>query len=435
MKKIFLFFCSLVFSASVLFAVTKDEPKSITLDKALSLARENNISIKREQILLSAAQRKSAHSGNNFLPSISVSANNDIELPDLNGGENNSIRNNTGLEGKVSLSIMPEYFASIKKARLDYEAAGISFDESVFEISSQVKEMYFSLIFARQNLAFLKENLETARNQFTQDEERFRRGTLSEIEYLSSKIAYEKIKPELKTQELSFKKDLKAFCNFIGIEDEEIILSGSLEDFIRQYSSLFDTSMKENVAENIRNGNVNSIKNLEKQIESAQKGVSMSRLSAYAPSVNLSYSVSPVIYGEEQGRIKQSASIGISIPIENFFSFSKGADAIKEAQDGVKDLQLQLIEKKLNVNTEFNHIIKSLAQKEETIASYKEFVALAQSNYSTAKYAYSKGMTEFLSMQNASKENLEAKLNLQSELLETLKLYILLEKLSGKSVF
>ena len=435
MKKIFLFFFCLMFSAFLTFAETKDEAKSITLDKALSLARENNISIKRERISLSAAQRKSAHSGNNFLPSISVSANNEIELPDLNGEENSSIRNNTGIEGKISLSIMPEYFAAIKKARLDYEAASISFEEAVFEISSQVKEMYFSLIFARQNLAFVKENLETARNQASQDEERFHRGTLSEIEYLSSKIAYEKIKPELKAQELSFNKDLKAFCNFIGIENDEIVLSGSLEEFINQYSVFFDTTMKQNIAEDIRNGNVNSIKNLEKQIESAQKGVTMSRLSAYAPSANLSYSVSPIIYGDEQGRIKQSASIGISIPLENLFSFSKGADSIKEAQDGVKDLQFQLIEKKLNVNTEFNHIIKSLAQKEETITSYKEFVALAQSNYSTAKYAYSKGMTEFLSMQNASKENLEAKLNLQSELLETLKLYILLEKLSGKSVF
>ena len=63
----------------------------------------------------------------------------------------------------------------------------------------------------------------------------------------------------------------------------------------------------------------------------------------------------------------------------------------------------------------------------------KDFVQLARKNYETAKYSYSKGMTEFLSMQNASKENLEAKLSLQNELLERLKLYISLEKLCGKS--
>ena len=37
-------------------------------------------------------------------------------------------------------------------------------------------------------------------------------------------------------------------------------------------------------------------------------------------------------------------------------------------------------------------------------------------------------------MQNAAKENLEAKLSLQNELLEKLKLYISLEKLCGKSL-
>ena len=40
---------------------------------------------------------------------------------------------------------------------------------------------------------------------------------------------------------------------------------------------------------------------------------------------------------------------------------------------------------------------------------------------------------ELLSLQNAAKENLEAKLNLQNEFLENLKLYISLEKLCGKN--
>ena len=68
------------------------------------------------------------------------------------------------------------------------------------------------------------------------------------------------------------------------------------------------------------------------------------------------------------------------------------------------------------------------------IVSLRDYIQLAQKTYDAAQFSYSKGTMEFLSMQNAAKENLEAKLSLQNELLEKLKLYISLEKLCGKSL-
>ena len=90
-------------------------------------------------------------------------------------------------------------------------------------------------------------------------------------------------------------------------------------------------------------------------------------------------------------------------------------------------------EKLKSVSTEFSSILISLEQKKESISTLKDFILLAQKNYSAAQYSYSKGTMELLSLQNAAKENLEAKLNLQNEFLENLKLYISLEKLCGKN--
>ncbi len=419
MKKLF-FITFLSLLAATLFAQT--ETKSLSLDEALNLALKNNISIQREKISLETAQRASVHSWNSLLPSISVSANDEIELPQ---GENTF-----GVEGKISLSISSDLFASMKKAKLDYEAKQISFDEAVSEITATVKESYFSLLLAKQNLDFLKENLENAKIQAEQNEERYRRGTLSEMEYLSSKVSYEKLKPDFKSQELAYQKDFKTFCLFLGL-DEGVFLSGNLEDFIRQYESSFDENKKIEIADAVSSGNIPSVLNLKKQIEAALKEVSAARLTAYGPNAVVSYSASPALSGINQGQLKQSASIGISIPLENLLPFSKGADSIQSTKDSVNDLQLQLKEKSKTVSADYSHIIQSLSQKEESLASLKNFVNLAQKNYEATKFAYSKGMTEFLSMQNASKENLEAKMNLQNELLETLKLYISLEKLYG----
>ena len=443
MLKRFAFLAAFILFTVNIFAQTnakQNNPniKSITLNEAVVLALKNNVSIKREEISLGAAKRASAHSWNSILPSISVSANDEIELPDLNKRANNAvtgIQNNVGVEGRVALSMSSDFFASIKKAKLDYESACISFEQAVSEITSQIKETYFSLIFAKQNLDFLKENLGNAKKQFQQNEERYRHGTLSELEYLSSKVSYEKLKPELKSHELAFKNDLKSFCLFLGLEDEQIILSGSLEDFILQYKTAFNNALKNELSQKVQNGDIPSIIYLEKQLEAAKKGVSVSRLSAYGPNANLSYSVNPVITGSDKGRIKQSASVSISIPLDNLLPFSKGADSIKAAKDSVKDLELQLVEKNRTVKADFSYIIQSLNQKEESIVSLKDLVKLAQKNYETVKYSYSKGMTEFLSVQNASKDNLEAKLNLQNEYLENLKLYVALEKLCGKSAF
>ena len=435
MQKRLLFFLLLTFFASLSFAQNKAETnavKSITLEEALKLAIENNVSIKREQLLLDSAKRASEHSWNSLLPSLSLSANDEVEFPDLVGGNaGEGFQNNLGIEGKVSFSISSDFFASMEKTKLDYEAANISFEQAVSEILLQVKETYFSLLLAKQNLDFIKENLEGAKNQAQQNEERYNRGTLSELENLSSKVSYEKLKPEVKAQELQFKNELKAFCLFLGLNDNEIILSGSLEDFITQYESFFDNAKIIALEEAVRSGNIPSVKYLNKQIEAAQKEVKVSKLSAYGPNANLSYSLNPMLTTNDNGRIKHSASVGISVPLENLLPFSKGADSIKAAEDTVKDLQLQLSDKSKSADVEFTHIIQSLNQKEENIDSLKTFISLAQTSYDTTKFAYSKGMTEFLSLQNASKENLEAKLNLQNEYLENLKLYLSLEKLCG----
>ncbi len=438
-----LFFVMAVFLCHALFAQNAENPDAstiITLDDALSLALKNNVSIKREEITLAASKRAASHSWNALLPSVSVSANDEMELPDLakgkSAGGNTDFQNTFGFEGKISVSISSDLFASIKKTKLDYESARISFEQAVMEIQSQVKETYFSLLLAEQNLNLLRENLENAKNQAEQNAERYRRGTLSELEYLSSKVSYEKLKPELKAQELSFRNEKKSFFLFLGLDEEQIKkdqmqYTGSLEDFLTGYKTSFSEAKKNLVAEAVKNGEIPSILNLQKQIEAAQKSVDAARLSAYGPSANISYAVTPVITGSDKGRIKQSASIGVSIPVENLLPFSKGADSIREAQDSVKDLKLQLAEKRRTVSTDFSYLLESIEQKKESVQALKDFVGLAQANYESARYAYSKGMIEFLSMQNASKEILEAKQNLQNEFLENLKLYIALEKLCG----
>ena len=109
-----------------------------------------------------------------------------------------------------------------------------------------------------------------------------------------------------------------------------------------------------NISEDLSDEKLPSVLLLKKQLEASQKEVSKTQLSAWGPSLNLSYSMNPVISGADKGSIKQSAAIGLTLPLENFLPFSQGADSIKAAQDSVKDLQLQLEEKSKNSRMEFS---------------------------------------------------------------------------------
>lgn len=440
-KRLFILLLMAFIPASV-FA----EESIITLEKALTLATKNNISLKREAIALNTSKRISEHSWNPLLPSVTISANDEIELPDLKRGNvddsvYNGFRNNIGIEGKIAVSLSSGYFASREKAKLDYQASRLAYEDAVSEIHSQVKEKYFSLLLEKQNLDFLKENLETAGSQAKQNEVRYKKGTLSEMECLSSKATYEKLKSEFKTQELSYKNNRLLFLRFLGVktssesnDEDAFSLSGTLEEYVGKYASFFDEEKKVSLAQDINAGDAPSVISLKKQLEAALKQVSVEEHNAFGPSLNLAYTINPIITGTERGRIKQSASIGISLPLENLLSFSKGADEIANAQDKVNEIELSIKEKTQDANDDFLNITEILAEKEKSVITFKSLVDLSQKNYDAVHYAYSKGMTEHLSLKTAAKEKLEAKLNLQNEFLEMLKLYITLEKLSGKSL-
>lgn len=418
------------------------EENVITLGKALNLASKNNIALKREALAIGSSERASKHSWNSLLPSITVSAIDDIALPDIKGDSTGTgVHHNVGLEGKVELTISSGFLASIDKAKLDYEASRITYEEALSEILSQVKEQYFSLLLEKENLEFLKENLENARSQAEQNEIRFKKGTLSEMEYLSSKAAYGKLKPEYTAQLHQFKNNHLVFLRFLGLENvssgkdaERFSLNGTLEEYVEKYAAFFDNNRKADLTRNMDAGNVPSIISLKKQLIAAQKQVSVERHNAYGPSLNLSYTVNPVLAGMDEGRIKQSAYIGLSVPLDNYFSFSKGATEISNAEDRIKELEFSIQEKSLNMTTDFSSIVEVLTQKEESVEAFKDLVAVSEKNYDAIQYAYAKGMTDHLSLKTAANEKLEAKLNLQNEYLEILKLYVSLEKFSGENI-
>ena len=116
----FFLFCGFCFAQ-------QNETKIITVDDAVSLALENNISIKRNQISLKTLERKNKYSWNSVSPSINASVNYNQPL-----GENID-KNSVSASGSISIRLSPSVYTSIQSAKINYEI-------SMLKLQNQGKE-------------------------------------------------------------------------------------------------------------------------------------------------------------------------------------------------------------------------------------------------------------------------------------------------------
>ena len=77
-----LFAAMLAFSCTVSFAQTK-----LSVDDAVALAKESNVSIARNEITLDALRRAESHSWNSASPSVSVGAQSSVPVGALSDSD------------------------------------------------------------------------------------------------------------------------------------------------------------------------------------------------------------------------------------------------------------------------------------------------------------------------------------------------------------
>ena len=396
LSALLLLFCEVVFC--------QEEVRQLTIDDAVILAADNNLSLKRNQLALNQLELKDKYSWNSVSPSIGASAQFG------NGLQENST--SLSISGNVSFRLTPALYSSIKSAKLNYENGITSYETAVKTVEKNVRQIFYSLIYSKENLSLLNRNLETAKQRYDLSQEKFSRGQLSELDLLTTQMNYESLKPSYESAEIAYENSIANFKQLLGInQTEQIDLIGNLDEMMNV--SINQDLLEYNVEE------LPTVKEIKSKIELAKTNLLATKFSAWGPSISLGYNASKAgqdMTGEfAWADFKQSVSVGVSIPLDGYLPWSNGSLSVSAQKSNLEDLNLQLENEKTTVELTIKKYIKEINQAKSQLSSLQSNVALAQKTYDMTLNAYNYGSRDLLTLQNAADSLLKSKNQLQSQ--------------------
>lgn len=407
---LFLFILFSVFSWNV-FSAENDElskEKILTLEECISLAKENNLSIKVHKNTLNDLKRKNETSWNSVSPSIKGDAAFQDDFT-------NKTTESFSISGSLGLTLSTNLYSTIKGAKLNYENGLLTYNQAVKQIEMSVWKTFYDLIYKTEYFSFQSQNLLTAKKNYEQNLEKFKNGKISELDVMSSRVSYEQKKPVLEEARIDLTNNLELFKNIIGVDfDDEIKLDGSL-DFLLELKDI-KLPPKENPSPDVQAAKF--------AVEIAENNLLAQRFSSYSPVITGTYKYGQALNIDNSlWNETSSLSVGVSIPLDSYLPWSSSAVSINSKKESLESAKLNLedAEKSIRVNTE--NALRKINQIISMLEVSKETVALAKKTYEMTETAYNYGKTDFLTLQNASDNVLNTEVSLKNQaktLMETL---------------
>ena len=406
---LFLFIFFSVFSWNVFSAENGElsKEKILTLEECISLAKENNLSIKVHKNTLNDLKRKNETSWNSVSPSIKG----DAAFQDDFTNKTESF----AISGSLGLTLSTNLYSTIKGAKLNYENGLLTYNQAVKQIEMSVWKTFYDLIYKTEYFSFQSQNLLTAKKNYEQNLEKFKNGKISELDVMSSRVSYEQKKPVLEEARIDLTNNLELFKNIIGVDfDDEIKLDGSL-DFLLELKDI-KLPPKENPSPDVQAAKF--------AVEIAENNLLAQRFSSYSPVITGTYKYGQALNIDNSlWNETSSLSVGVSIPLDSYLPWSSSAVSINSKKESLESAKLNLedAEKSIRVNTE--NALRKINQIISMLEVSKETVALAKKTYEMTETAYNYGKTDFLTLQNASDNVLNAEVSLKNQaktLMETL---------------
>ena len=406
---LFLFILFSVFSWNVFSAENGElsKEKILTLEECISLAKENNLSIKVQKNTLNDLKRKNETSWNSVSPSIKG----DAAFQDDFTNKTESF----AISGSLGLTLSTNLYSTIKGAKLNYENGLLTYNQAVKQIEMSVWKTFYDLIYKTEYFSFQSQNLLTAKKNYEQNLEKFKNGKISELDVMSSRVSYEQKKPVLEEARIDLTNNLELFKNIIGVDfDDEIKLDGSL-DFLLELKDI-KLPPKENPSPDVQAAKF--------AVEIAENNLLAQRFSSYSPVITGTYKYGQTLNIDNSlWNETSSLSVGVSIPLDSYLPWSSSAVSINSKKESLESAKLNLedAENSIRVNTE--NALRKINQIISMLEVSKETVALAKKTYEMTETAYNYGKTDFLTLQNASDNVLNAEVSLKNQaktLMETL---------------
>lgn len=416
---------------------TAQNTLTLTLDKALEIALDENPTIKvaAEEIALKKVASKEAWQS--LLPEASLNGSLDhtikaaeMKLNDMSFkmGQDGTNTANAGLSINLPL-FAPAVYRAMSMTKTDIELAVEKSRASELDLINQVTKAYYQLMLAQASYEVLQGSYKLAEDNFNVVNAKYQQGAVSEFDKISAEVQMRSIKPNVISAANAVTLAKLQLKVLMGITADVDIKT---DDNLTNYESmLFANQLKE---EDMSLDNNTTMKQFELNMKLLEKNVKSLRTN-FIPTLSMSFSYqyqslyNPNInFFDYTWSNSSSLMFNLSIPLYRASNFTK----VKSARIQMRQLDWNRIDTERKLNMQVVSYRNNMTASSEQVVSNKENVMQAEKAVQIAGKRYEVGKGTVLELNSSQVSLTQAQLTYNQSIYDYLTAKADLDQVLGK---
>ena len=416
---------------------TTQNTLTLTLDKALEIALDENPTIKvaAEEIALKKVASKEAWQS--LLPEASLNGSLDhtikaaeMKLNDMSFkmGQDGTNTANAGLSINLPL-FAPAVYRAMSLTKTDIELAVEKSRASELDLINQVTKAYYQLMLAQDSYEVLQGSYKLAEDNFNVVNAKYQQGAVSEFDKISAEVQMRSIKPNVISAANAVTLAKLQLKVLMGITADVDIKT---DDNLTNYESmLFANQLKE---EDMSLENNTTMKQFELNMKLLEKNVKSLKTN-FMPTLSMSFSYqyqslyNPNInFFDYTWSNSSSLMFNLSIPLYRASNFTK----VKSARIQMRQLDWNRIDTERKLNMQVVSYRNNMTASSEQVVSNKENVMQAEKAVQIAGKRYEVGKGTVLELNSSQVSLTQAQLTYNQSIYDYLVAKADLDQVLGK---
>ena len=416
---------------------TTQNTLTLTLDKALEIALDENPTIKvaAEEIALKKVASKEAWQS--LLPEASLNGSLDhtikaaeMKLNDMSFkmGQDGTNTANAGLSINLPL-FAPAVYRAMSMTKTDIELAVEKSRASELDLINQVTKAYYQLMLAQDSYEVLQGSYKLAEDNFNVVNAKYQQGAVSEFDKISAEVQMRSIRPNVISAANAVTLAKLQLKVLMGITADVDIKT---DDNLTNYESmLFANQLKE---EDMSLENNTTMKQFELNMKLLEKNVKSLKTN-FMPTLSMSFSYqyqslyNPNInFFDYTWSNSSSLMFNLSIPLYRASNFTK----VKSARIQMRQLDWNRIDTERKLNMQVVSYRNNMTASSEQVVSNKENVMQAEKAVQIAGKRYEVGKGTVLELNSSQVSLTQAQLTYNQSIYDYLVAKADLDQVLGK---
>lgn len=421
------------------------QERTLSLEEALTIAKEHNKRIKIEKLAAKAMHEETRISKASLMPAVSASGGYSyyigkpvIFMPGAFTGNEAEPVVDVAVGGKntfnASLSITQPLLSQsgrrqIKAAKISESIQDLHLLEESADLSLTVADTYYRALVIQESIELNKQSLSRNLKSLDDSRELFMQGKSLKVDTLRNFIIVENLKTTLTYQENQRHIVMLELQQLLGTNrNETIILTDSLRDKIETH---YLTVLEPGASDGIQSRPDILIQKL--NIEMSQNNVRLSRAQRL-PIISLVGAYQIQAQADDRRfaayRWPKTSFLGVHAHVP-LFSGSKTNSRIRQAQMQLESSRLQMEDAVDHADTEVRTLKNNLKELVQRLSTQERTVDAAEMNFKIVNDRYKNGLSSRLELSDAELSLTQAKMNRLQNIFEVKTTKLHLDKALG----